>query len=326
MSDLAIIDRRPDVALADIFTGRAVTSSTWTQLARLAGWVRSRGLCLIAGHRPHISITSSHTARYRCRPSGVAIARLYFLTVTSTGATGGSALVSINGGATQRVVASPNYLSTTTIVESVAKSSAEAEITIAFSSVTGQLSVTSISCYELPRAALSADATDLGIHLDTTAPGDAIVATSYESVAGVAELSRSLTTRRGTLVSAWFHEPAVFGAGPTDLFVTPIKIVPSIDRASDTTRSVAWAVYAKVTSGTFTVYVEDSAAASTSRVISSTSLAWSTTQTKAFKCEDIASTIDGLRGGSADTVRVIVQRTTGTGQLELHGLGVWEQP
>jgi len=328
--DGRVIEVRPSIALADFKVGRGVRAVTLTQMANLAHWVRGRGRCLVPTHATNTALAAgSAVHHYKVKPSGVAIARVWVLDViavdTGGGAGFGSFQVKAGGGATSATygVGVGTYLTSTVVVfEDATKTAAATDLTLEIDWVSGSFIVRTVGCWELPRAALARAGVDLGLSLDSFAQRRPAYESTSEGPFALATLTATLTAKRGTLISSWTEAGIVItGAGYTDIYEAPWRLVPSLDKAADTTRTVTFDLWAYVSVGG-TVgdarVVDAAAAASASWTINSTTPAWIGTITKTFKCEDL-STSNGLRGGTYDTAQLQCKRTAGAGNVIIKG-------
>ncbi len=332
-SDGRVPTRRPDVNYHDIQVGDAVRALTQSQLANLAHWVRARGRVLVPEHYCKTKIVSGSpiTQRYKVRESGLAIARVWIGRGRVSGSSFGSLTIKASG-ASASVTSASAYSDGPdghfVHIEPCSKSSGvtELQITATSTSVVGD-ELTSVGCWELPRAALARGGTDLGLALDSYGPRRPFFEDASAGPKALATLTAACTTKRGTLVAGWCE--AGFGttsAAFTDMLVAGIPLTPSKDKASDTTRTCTIDIYAYVTAGATTgeVRVKDAAGATSSAMtVTSTTPAWIGTVTKSFTCEDL-STADGLPGSGEDTVQISVRRTAGAGTPLVKGWVVYE--
>lgn len=312
----------------------------WTDTARLVTYVRGRGVLLVPGHFPLVSIGSgsSDTLRYKSRGSGLSIARIYIVRVEPTS---GYASVRVTAGSASAQTKLVDFLESREqgrfiiVEEGVSKSSSVVELTILVENLsgTGTVRVVDIEVWELPRAALTKGATDLGVDVDTLFAGRPIAQRDYESVYGVAQAVAGASGRRGTL-AAWFGPTATFSSASwTPLYTTPLRVCPGRIGPSDTSTPVEWDVYARVTDGTttFDVHLIDAASGTSSVITVSgpsghTSLGWrGPDASKSLLSEDLTDAA-GLQSGAFETVNIEAQRTAGAGNLELRGWGLWEAP
>lgn len=305
--------------------GAPVRAAEWLEVSRLIQWLRGRGRVLVPqalGLVTLNSVTTSRVYRYRSTPSGRAIARVWVLDVRCTGAFPSFASFTVQGGSgslSSTFVVNSRSLESVPIVyieEPVAKTAAVSELTLTVTRVDGTMQVQSVGCWELPRAQLTKDATDLGIDLDSFYPRRPIFDATYENTKAIARALAATDGRRIGHVAMNFEAIGSTAAAWEDVFESPIRLVPRQGIVGATTQECAWYVYAWVsaggTTGEFRV-VDAAAAASTLDTVSSTTPAW-IGKTKTFKCEDL-TVANGLRGGTYDTVQLQVQRTAGAGTV-----------
>jgi len=332
--------KRTNPRYQDIQVGAPVRARTWRELALLYHWLRGHGHHVIPAHCPAVELSSggSETFRYNIVPSGRSIHRVWGFVLrqeipanpptaaTCTITLPDSSVVTLHPTTADGLTGISRRL----FVEALAsKSSTPGEIalTVAHTAGTAKVWVESICCFELPRAVLELDATDLGVDLETLRPGQPIVDDSYESAAEVAHSLASTKPLRN-LVQLWFPK-LVFNSGSwTDAFPIPVPALPRKGQRSDTTKSCKWDVYARVTDGSTAgdVRITTGRSANTDTLtVSSTSWSWLGTSDIELDCE-VMTASDGLPGSSArETVQLAVQRTSGTGDIEVQGLRVAEE-
>lgn len=311
----------------------------WGDLARLSNYVRGRGVCLVPSHAPMVTITSgaNDVLRYRARGSGLAIARVWVFQVH---AISGFANITAAVGAVShaRTIDALESLESGRVVlleTGVSKSSGIVDISATITNVsgTGSVLVTEAQVWELPRAALSKDSTDLGADVDTVFASRPILQRDNESVYGPARGIHGASGRRGGL-AAWWGPVATFNSGSAQtLFTAPVRVTPGVIAAGDTTTPVEWDIYARVTNGTtkFAVVIRDAASGVSSAIdvdgaAGHTSFLWLGTDTsKSLLAEDLTEP-SGLQSGAFDTVQLEATRTGGAGNLELRGWCLREAP
>ncbi|UJR81497.1 hypothetical protein [Sandaracinus amylolyticus] len=313
--------------------GRSVAARQWSELAPLVNYLRGRGSVLIPGHAPMLIVDAAgslgptnRNLRYRTRPSGRAIARVWlFELVGNTG--GDRATVSV-GASTISVAVGPLTSSADRaflLVETASKTTAISSMTVALAAVSGAVQIVGVTCWELPRAQLTKDATDLGIDLGTLDSGRPILDRDYESVAGVCEALASADGRRVGLVS-WWGPQLQFASGTYEsVFELPIRIVPPRVGMGDSIRSCQWTLYAWCDVGTTgdARIVTDTGAVSGLASITATTGTWLDPGARAFRCEQ-AGTVDGLPSGTWPTVQLEVRRASGAGNVYVQGFNLYD--
>lgn len=341
LSDSRVPEYRTGVTLEDFRVGRPVRATSWWDLAQLVQWVRGRGRTLVPQHSVRKTLTSGSQAfRYRTHPSGQAISRVWVADIradpTTVGTTPSCSFTCQAGsGPTSGTIRrSGRALDTPTVVyveTGLTRSSSLTELVFTVAQVTGRPVIESIGCWELPRAALAKDATDLGISLDSFFPRRQLFEASYEGTRAVVLASAGSPGRRvGHIGWAGGVEASTSSGAFVSVFALPHRVVPRLDRPGDTTLTLTWDVYARVTDGTtsgeFQIARGSGGASGTIAVpLGATSLAWRGTGTFSAKCEDL-STANGLRGGSYETLDLQFRRTAGAGQVVVSAYDVWEGP
>lgn len=343
---------RPHVVIADIATGAPVRAQTWSDMATLAHWVAGRGTVLVPQHKSMTLLDSaggvgstSDTWRYYVRPQGRAIARVWVFDVRSPTGYPGELTVQpleIPSTVSSAYIVEPPaygqrmapivYVEGAGVESELTRSASDQEITCEIVCTAGRVEVVSCAVWELPRAALTQDSTDLGIGLDGYFPRRPINAgVSYQSVKGLFALTDGLTqligsrprTRSGH-IGRWGPELVTASSSALSLHKTDYRIVPGLDRASDTTTTCTAYVYAYRSGGTSADWrvVTGSGGASGWQAFTNTSYQWLGPLTFAVSAED-PTTSDGFRGGSPDTVRFEV-RGNGGATVSVQGWCVLE--
>lgn len=347
-SDRAVPTLRPNVSLAGLKVGEPVRAADWADMARLMNWVRGRGRCLVPEGLSLIQVedNTSETLRFRTHPSGVAVDRVWVLSARSVSAPSAAArtlqfTVQAGSSPVSQVYSRRSYDSADRdtsppivyIEENVTKSAALTELTLTVAvSDAGALTtpkfleVSSVGCWELPRAQLSQSSADLGVSLDSFYPRRPIYEATYEGLRALAAPLAEPVRRIG-LVGHWHPEGQVSSGAYVDIYELPIPVVPSKDLIADTTRTCTWDVYAwasdGATAGDFRIVTDTGATATISVPLGGTTGAWRGTGTIAIRCEDL-TTSDGVPGGTYPTVQLQVRRTAGGGTIRWKGFDLWE--
>lgn len=202
------------------------------------------------------------------------------------------------------------------------KSSADQEINITLTaSESKSMILDTISCYELDRPILTQDATDLGIEPTSLASGLPILDGSYVSVGGVLD-SLAANDSRGTLFS-WAVGDAdssvtLTSATPANVLALAVPVLAPKLYRSDTTRSVYWRAYARMsTTGTGAIGVTTTqSGVSDSVAVTDTTFKWTAARSISVSCADVDEA-DGLQSSAFDllnfslagsgTVPIIIQ-------------------
>lgn len=321
---------------ADVLIGRPVRAQTHDTLARLVQWVRGRGRCLVPAFHPRFELVApaSSICRFWVAPSGPAIARVWLVDVRASTKTG-AAQFQADGDLGRFVVRSVDGRSanarTAIVIDYDATQGTTAqEISLAIAALVGTIRVESISCYELPRAALDpTSGYDLGIDLDSFYPRRDV----YESdTGGLHEMAVAIDgtdTRRCGHAYFWHETGIVTTSGAyVDVFLKPIPLIASKDRIANTTRTIEFNAYGYASNGTTTgdIRMKDTAGNFSTPIsipLLGTTGAWRGVQSMAFLCED-PSTSNGVRAGN-ETIQFQVRRTAGAGNVIWQGFGAYEK-
>lgn len=333
LTDGRVLPYRTEPTLDEVLVGDPVRAGTWADVAKLIHWVRGRGRVLLPQHAPRTSLSSgSATHRYKVRPSGPAIARVWVGEVRSSVPLSAFTLKAGSSPTTGTLYASSAARFTLPFVyleTGVTKTTNPTDLTFLFSWVDGTPVLETLACWELPRAALARSSDDLGISLDSLYPRRPIFEATYEGPSAVAASVLGTSTRRVGLWAWWNATGAVFSSTSfVSLWVAGMPLVPAKDRPADTTREAEWYVYASMSDGTTAAQiqvVDASAVASTALVLAAGTQAaqWRGAGTKKFLCEDL-TTADGVPSGGPDTVQLQVKRTAGSGTITVYGTTGYE--
>lgn len=320
-------DLRPEPALNGLKVGLEPTSLFWADVADACNYLRGIGSVLVPACTPEIQLTSgSETLRFRTRPSGRQIARVWVVKVRSGNQPGRARATVTADGTSVDVIASAYTIDSAGIaivVGTASKTTAATEITCTVTWLEGTVVIDSIECWELPRALLTQDATDLGVDVSSLDPDRPIVDRAYESFGGIGAALSAADGRRIGLAHGWL--PVCSFTTADTYFETGIRIAPPKLGVSDTTRVCDVNVYARVTNGT-TVgrvrAVRQDGTASAWQSITATTFAW-IEWTHTFKCEDMA-TGDGIPSGTWETLTFEFEVTSGAGSIEVRGYGCYD--
>lgn len=332
--------KRTNPRYQEILVGAPVRGRLWREMALLGHWIRGHGMQIIPAHYPGVELapSASETFHYHVEPSGMAIARVWSIVLRSEYPRGARVTVTYPDGGS--VVYTPPDGTVTWgestarrvyVEDLAAKSSALTDPAITIANGTGAVSVfvESISCFELPRFALAQDATDLGVDVETLRAGQKIYDVANRSMHAVAELANAAVCRR-SLAQLWFPTVQVTSASYVDVFVLPVPILPRKVYATDETAFVQWDVYARASDGTTKGDIQISTSGSfvtdsvsVDGTLGHTSFAFRADRSIEVNCEDL-SQVDGLPAAGAETFQIAMRRTSGSGNVELRGVEVWE--
>lgn len=343
---------RPHVVPSDVATGAPVRAQTWLDMARLAHWVAGRGTVLVPQHKVQVRLDStggvgatSETLRYMTRPQGRAIARVWVFEFR--GHTGAPGTVTIQPLSIPSAVSPPytveapaygTRMAPIVVVEGagveaeLARSVSDQEITCQVVCTLGYVDIVSCAVWELPRAALTQDTTDLAIGLDGFFPRRPIQGdVDYQYVKGLFDLTIGLTQLSGTRprtksghIGRWGPELVTTSATAISVLEPGFDylILGGKDRASDTLTTVTAYVYARcsTSSGDWRV-VTLSGGASAWQNFTATTYQWLGPLTFTIRAED-PSTSYGVTS-SFDYLRLEV-RANGGATVYVSGWAVLE--
>lgn len=332
--------KRTSPRYEEILVGAPIRGRLWRELALLLHWSRAHGMHVVPAHSPGIEVTSggSETLRYRVHPQGLAIARIWsvVLRAEDPGAgTYGRATISYPSGSSE--VRSPLletglalFGTESVYVETLSAKSAaltSIELNIQHTGGSGSFWIESVSCVELPRAVLEADATDLGVDLESLFPTRPIYDAANVSAGGVAR-GWAVTQPRRSLVQQWFAPKEITSGSWTNVFTLPHLVVPRKDARSDTTRELTWDCWAGAAGGVkgeYRIVTGIDGNTATLGMATGAAAAWLGTSTVEARCEDLSEP-DGLPGGVDESVTLQGRVTSGVGAITVQGFSVWEAP
>lgn len=305
-------------------------------MSETANWIIGKGACLVPWVNPALDVVAGDTRvfRFRVKPRGFAIARVWSVLVRSSSATV-AATATIKApastGTAVTVALSPSSAAISLVVpvtylEPLAsRSSTEAEISIEVTANTGTVSVEGIDCYEQDRAQLEDGTTDYGIRTETIRPREPIINVANVSARGVYDAFANMDARRVGIfhIAMTTNDPfSRTSAVLASITTLPFKIqVPKLDGAA-TTGSVKWSAYARMaTSGGVggSVNLATSASAlNDTATVTGTSFAWTATRTVSVGCDDFTDP-DGRR----DDELTVSIAGDGTRTVEVATVSIW---
>jgi hypothetical protein len=309
---------------------------TWQALASLSNWCRGKGAQLVPSCFPERAITAgtTETFRFRVKTRNTAIQRVWcIVTRTSTITTVEAEFQAPAGtGAVVTTIVSTSLDTRVPIIyveDVAAKATTETEITISVKALLHNILVDSITCYEQDRPVLNGDATDYGIDTTTTAVRQPIFDASYQSIGGVFDGLANADARRVGL----FHwsvgnstSVARLSATPADIFILDSPILTRKLNTGAITGTVKWAIYGYLSgAGSGTVTASTTSGASNTITITNTVAAWSTAQTFAVDCDDMASS-DGRQTAGTPRWDMLNIKFAGDGtrSIVVQAISVWD--
>lgn len=343
MATFDVPESRPRPRFSAVQIGKPVSaSSPLIQLGQLLHWVRGRGYSIIPMQLCDVELTSgSEVLRWMVKPSGVAIARVWVVALRSQWTAAQPSVVDIHPNAASELRVFPlrgrdrgtRYQTFLYVETLAAKSAAEQELTFTVEHVSGTRTyIDAIGCWELPRAALAADAdgaaVDLGIDIRSLEPGRPIYESANQGLFALVNAVHATQTRRH-LLQQWFTV-CVFNSGSEEFLwkLAPV-IVPTKLGRNAAERFVRVRMYARVTAADttaelryFTSETADSKVSAIDGAIS-TAFDWIGDDDLEPACEDLSDDA-GLPGGNFETLQIGITRTAGTGNVEIKGVSVWE--
>lgn len=332
---------RPQVDTNSFEIGKPVRAQDWHDLARLAHWVAAHGQVVVPGHWVGIRSASTQALRYRAPTSGRAIARVWVMDIR---ANGGPARFNVKAGSDAtaatdvvREAAGAFGLRHAPLVvvegagsnSALTRSLAVTDLVLTITPTAGTIEILTVACWELPRAALSRDSTDLGIALDSLFPRRPMLedSTARVSLHGVGTLARDVTvtspSRRIGHFARWGQNVETKSGSATSLLSLPYRVVPRHETDTRTAMPISVQIYAAVEDGSTAAewrVVGGTAGAGSWQTISlgDTTQAWRGPVTVNVDCEDPDNSL-GLPSGGYDTIDIQARTTAGTGSIVVQG-------
>ncbi len=287
----------------DMRSSEPVSGSDWSTLGYLANWQNGRGgQCIpwcAVGHE--VASGGSATLTFRHASKVQTVARVWSLNLLSD-TDGATATITINGTNVGTVTPprtrSERRSSYTFVEERSSQVSSTTTSTVVVAATGGDILIESLGAYDDARRTLARDSTDYGVDVTTLAARQPIVAFDYQSIKGVCDAEKSLSSRRLGHFAWGVPTSAAISPGSTSftaLFDLPVTVQSAIDGAN-TTENHAVMVYSRVTGGTGQVRVVSAQASDTATIsITRTSFGWDTDDIE-IETEDL-SAANGRRSG-----------------------------
>lgn len=313
-------------------SGRSVSGRTWRPDAGLVNHLLGHGGVLVPSYAvgASISVSNSKTFRFRVWPRVQAIQRLWSLHVY-----GGKITVNINGTDYTREIVGTRVRTPHWFIEEIASpTDTEQEITITVTADTGTVTVDAISCRELPRIQLEANATEYGVGAESLAGGLAIYDPTGGSYGGVAESVKQAetTARRNTLI-AWSVDDAdaltTTSTSAADVFILDPIVLARKERWDDVVGVMTGRIRAKCSDGTTSgeVVITMTSGDTVTLAIPTGTTSWSWLPGSGGEVDvdaEDSSTVDGRRGSAWDLANIQWRRTAGSGTVSLSAITAGE--
>lgn len=305
----------------------AIRAQTWGDTAQVLNMARGFGSVLVAPHfiGEAIPTQTTYTYRYRATPTLpdsvlVWIVNCYSAAPSVQFTPTYSAAVQIG------VPGTFGQLPVYVLDSVVSQPLIDTEYTIAITTGSGSTClVQSIALVEMPRTALTSS--EGGVDINTLRIGDPIYDTTGASYTAIgASVGTVMTAARRVSQANWFR------VNPFTVTSTGFVNQSSVNRPALTRRTLS-----SLATRTVTVRVYADALVSPGEVqitgVKATSFAtftipvaaasWSAAQQISIDTEE-GGTVNGLRGGTFDTIQVTARTTVGGGTVRLYGFSIWE--
>lgn len=333
--------RRPEPDGTKIVSGAPVSAAEWSLYAHLANYVVGKGACLVPAVMPErtISAAATDTYRFRVKTRAAGLQRIWVLTLRSTTSVATTADVRAPAGSgtivTRPVTASRRGMQHFIYTESVTSGfGTEQEISISVKANVGAVFVEQIACYEQDRAIIGATADEpgaiTGVDVETVRVRQPILTSAgWGDTGGVANLSGD-TRRVGIfhLVTNDGNPWTKSTTGYQALLQLGVPVLAHKDLINDTTGTVKWSAYAKVTAGTGNVRITTTGSAVSDVVaVTGTVFAWTAARSISIHCDDMISTDGRQTSGTPvwDLLQAEIQGPGGTDTLSVAAISVWAE-
>lgn len=324
----------------DISLGVAARSRTHLPAAELANWIRGVGSMLVPASNVSLTIAAgtTRTLRYRVKPIGLAVVRVWVVWARTASVSGASQIqLAAPTGATltsRGVVGINESVQPVTFVESLtAKSATEQEISIDLAVPAGAASVRvqNVMCFEMPRRELAQDATDLGIARETLLSREPIYDEDYVSIGGIVASAALIDTRRRVTIfsRAWPDNTAdclstTSGAALGSNLITalPVPVLARKRYIGDVVGAVSPRYYVMAAVGTsMQLRCANGGTSADVTHVGTGAWAWVTSSADInVDCEDMTAS-DGRQGAAWDELIFSWRRSAGVGTAYLAYVG-----
>lgn len=321
----ALVDTKPAlITPGNVASNIAVRSQTWADVAQVLNMARGYGAMLVAPHfiRESIPTQTAYTYRYYTTPTLTDCIRVWILNaysaapvvqVTPTYSAGIQTAIPSSFGQPPVLIAD--------LYTGGALTAQEATLTVE-ASAAATVTVDSIALVEIPRSALST--AELGIITNVLRIGDPIFFGSYSPVG--ASVNNVMRTSRRVSQAHWFR---VNGdtLSSTTFASAVISAIPALNRrfaVGETSRSISVRAYASAVTHPGEVrFTGTKAASAVTLAVPVGAAAWTATGQILIDSE-LAASVNGLRGGTFDTISVQFRTTAVGGTVNLFGYSIWE--
>lgn len=331
-------------ARTGIASGKPVRYGQHAQIGRALNYLAGRGTVLVPAMRTNNQLAAKNaTTTYRFQLWGKAQAthRLWWVSLvaqsgscycTFTDPSGGTINFTAMTAATTsaRMVTGPGIYHLET-VSSPADGPTAATVSIYNDNASASdVLLDGISCFEIPRLTLDADATENGIGTDTIQPDAPIFDDVGLSIGGMSRaVAKTLAYDPRTLFQ-WAlgdnNGVAISAGAWAEVFEEGPVIQPSHLYRSETTRAIRCYVYARSDAATTAdvKFTATSGANCTVSIPGGSSGGWYSADMSPGPYAEDLSTSDGRRSTTTEILKVEVSRTAGAGNAYLESISVGE--
>lgn len=330
---------RYEPSSAPLVAGAPVSSLlTWHPAAAGTNWLNGTGAQLIPAAAIVLSKSSTTTNvqfRFRTYTRAQAIERIWAIQLQSTTTTGAAGTINVNSYGDMNVdVPAVGIVNAPFLYREVLSSQAAARTDhiVKVSSTGGKsVQVMSISCWEQWRTYLAESSNDNGVNEQSIRPRERVYVGNYPTTADSATAVYDAMLAADARRSGLFH----FGVPDTNaaarsgayqsVLGLPAPILTRKLTSGQTTGTVYWSAYAKVSGGSGDIKVTTThSGVSDSVNITNTSYAWTTPRAISVDCEDLSAG-DGRQSSTWDELDVLIQGNGGQ-TLSLVACSVYEAP
>lgn len=319
----------PDIARADIISGRSIRSPHFQDTALLTNYLIAFGGQAVPFHAIDVDInaTESRDLRYMMRRRLSCRWRVWVIEVASLDATA-VAEITLNGDSSTTVIVSipqntDGNLRRVTIVEDTTTQADTVEESYATVYCTQNgVGIRGCGVYELPRGILAEDSTDLGTQAGPFNSARPIVGSDVANIMAALK-SRGTAPRNGLF--GWQGEITRSTNTYADAFTSDFFAIPPLIGRGDTTNALLRLyVYGNAgASGTLDFRLTTDSGSYTGSISSSTP-AWSSAVNVTQDCDD-PTEADGIQSGSTGLCQLEWKRN-GTGTAKMLGVSLIQDP
>lgn len=323
-----IVDTKPArIDPNNVASSIAVRSQTWGDTAQVLNMARGFGSVLVSPHFIGESIPTQTTYTYRYRATPTLTDSILVWIVNCYSAAPSVQFTPTYSTAVQIGVPGTFGQLPVYILDSVtAQPLIDTQYTLTITTGSGSTcTVQSIALVEMPRTALAS--TEGGVDTNTLRIGDPIYDTAGASYSAIgASVGTVMTAARRVSQASWFRVNPFVRTLTTfsSWFTTSHAVLNRRILSTAATRTLTVRAYAQALVHPGEIRFDSSKTSNPSTLaVAVGAPAWTAIGQVFVDCEE-AATVNGLRGGTFDTMVVDARTTAVGGTINVYGISVWE--